>query len=131
MAKKAVTEIKKTPPKLILYSIASAAGIILLVVVYMAFHIRSENSDDDSTPAQSAADRSPSTVGSTVSGRSRTTNRAARLGQNSGDMRTKLGITFVTLLLALLQVIAGCSERTLVPGARDRSTRGRGEGSHR
>jgi serine/threonine-protein kinase len=59
VAKKAVTEIKKTPPKLFLYSIAGAVGIILLVVVYMAFHIRSENSDDDNTAAQSAATTAP------------------------------------------------------------------------
>jgi serine/threonine-protein kinase len=69
MAKKAVTEIKKTPPKLILYSIASAVGIILLVVVYMAFHIRSENSDDDSTPAQSAATTAPTQSEPNQSGR--------------------------------------------------------------
>jgi serine/threonine-protein kinase len=55
VAQKAVTEIKKTPPKLFLYSIAGAIGIILLVVVYLAFHIRSENADDDNTPTQSAA----------------------------------------------------------------------------
>jgi eukaryotic-like serine/threonine-protein kinase len=55
VAQKAVTEIKKTPPKLFMYSIAGAVGIILLVVVGIAFHIRSENSDDDSSPAQSAA----------------------------------------------------------------------------
>jgi eukaryotic-like serine/threonine-protein kinase len=69
MAKKAVTEIKKTPPKLILYSIASAVGIILLVVVYMAFHIRSENSDDDNTPAQSAATTAPAQPESNQTGR--------------------------------------------------------------
>jgi serine/threonine-protein kinase len=54
-AKKAVTEIKKTPPKLFMYSIAAAIGFILLVVILIAFHIHSENSDEDSTPAQSSA----------------------------------------------------------------------------
>ncbi len=54
VARKAVTEIKKTPPKLFLYSIAGAVGIILLIVVAIAYHIRSENSDDDGGPAQSA-----------------------------------------------------------------------------
>ena len=32
VARKAVTEIKKTPPKLFVYSIAAALGVILLVV---------------------------------------------------------------------------------------------------
>ena len=50
VAKKAVTEIKKTPPKLFMYSIAGAICVILLIVVAIAFHIRSENSDDDVTP---------------------------------------------------------------------------------
>jgi serine/threonine protein kinase len=55
VAKKAVTEIKKTPPKLFFYSIAGAIGIILIIVVGIAYHIRSENSDDDGGPAQSVA----------------------------------------------------------------------------
>ncbi len=55
VARKAVTEIKKTPPKLFFYSIAGAVGIILIIVVGIVFHIRSENSDDDAGPAQSAA----------------------------------------------------------------------------
>jgi hypothetical protein len=58
VAKKAVKEIKKTPPKLFMYSIAGAVGIILMVVVGIAFHIRSENADDDSAPVQSAASAS-------------------------------------------------------------------------
>jgi eukaryotic-like serine/threonine-protein kinase len=55
VAKKAVKEIKKTPPKLFGYAIAGAVGVILLVIVVIAFRIHSENSDDDSTPVQSAA----------------------------------------------------------------------------
>jgi serine/threonine-protein kinase len=55
VARKAVTEIKKTPPKLFLVSIASAVGIVVLIVAAMAWHIHSENSDDDSTPAQAPA----------------------------------------------------------------------------
>jgi PEGA domain len=52
-ARKAVTEIKKTPPKLFMYSIAAAVGVILLVVVAIAYHIRSEN-EDDNQPTQAA-----------------------------------------------------------------------------
>jgi eukaryotic-like serine/threonine-protein kinase len=59
VARKAVTEIKKTPPKLFFYSIAGAVGIILIIVVGIAFHIRSENSDEDAGPAQSTASAAP------------------------------------------------------------------------
>jgi eukaryotic-like serine/threonine-protein kinase len=59
VARKAVTEIKKTPPKLFFYSIAGAVGIILIIVVAIAFHIHSENSDEDATPAQSTASAVP------------------------------------------------------------------------
>jgi serine/threonine protein kinase len=52
VAKKAVAEIKKTPPKLFMVSIAGAIGIILLIVAAMAWHIHSQNADDDVTPVQ-------------------------------------------------------------------------------
>jgi len=55
VAKKAVTEIKKTPPKLFMYSIAAAVTLILLVIVGIAFHIHNENADDDSGPVQAPA----------------------------------------------------------------------------
>lgn len=54
VAKKAVGEIKQTPPHLFIYSIGAAAAIILLVVVGIAYHIHSGESDDDSVPTQSA-----------------------------------------------------------------------------
>jgi len=59
IAKKAATEIKKTPPKLFMYAIAGAIGIILLIVVGIAFRIHSANSDDDGAPVQSAAPVKP------------------------------------------------------------------------
>ncbi|HEX3354592.1 MAG TPA: serine/threonine-protein kinase [Terriglobales bacterium] len=63
VARKAVKEIKKTPPKLFVYSIAAACGVILLVVAMIAWRIHSENSAEEgaseSTPVaaqpQSAA----------------------------------------------------------------------------
>jgi serine/threonine protein kinase len=58
VAKKAVAEIKKTPPKLFMVSIAGAVAIILLIVAVMAWHIHSENADEDVTPAQPAASAS-------------------------------------------------------------------------
>ncbi|HYA25809.1 MAG TPA: serine/threonine-protein kinase [Terriglobales bacterium] len=56
-AKKAVGEIKQTPPQMFIYSIAAAAAVILLVVAGIAYHIHSGESDDDSVPppAQTAA----------------------------------------------------------------------------
>jgi serine/threonine protein kinase len=47
VAKKAVAEIKKTPPQLFVLSVAGAIGIIVLIVAAIAWHIHSENADDD------------------------------------------------------------------------------------
>jgi eukaryotic-like serine/threonine-protein kinase len=55
VAKKAVAEIKKTPPQLFAFSIAGAIGIIVLIIAAMAWHIHSENADDDNAPNQPAA----------------------------------------------------------------------------
>src|SRR6185312_16577090 len=55
VARKAVKEIKKTPPKLFLYSIAGAIAVIVLVVGFIAFRIHSENSEDDGSAAAPAA----------------------------------------------------------------------------
>ena len=55
VARKAVKEIKKTPPKLFLYSIAGAVAVILLVVGLIAFRIHSENSEDEGSAAAPAA----------------------------------------------------------------------------
>jgi eukaryotic-like serine/threonine-protein kinase len=74
VAKKAVAEIKKTPPQLFMFSIAGAIGIIVLVVAAIAWHIHSENADDDAPnqpPAQAASapaepSASPSAGGATA-----------------------------------------------------------------
>jgi hypothetical protein len=50
VAKKAVSEIKNTPPQLFIYSIAGAAALILLTIGGIWYHIHSGDSDDDSTP---------------------------------------------------------------------------------
>ena len=55
VARKAVKEIKKTPPKLFLYSIAGAVAVILLVVGFIAFRIHSENSEDEGSSAAPTA----------------------------------------------------------------------------
>ncbi len=48
VAKKAVGEIKQTPPHLFIYSIAAAAAVILLIVAGIAYHIHSGDTDDNS-----------------------------------------------------------------------------------
>ncbi len=55
LAKKAANEIAKTPPKLFMYSIAGAIGIIALVGVIIFFHVHSENSEDEAGPAPAVA----------------------------------------------------------------------------
>jgi serine/threonine protein kinase len=55
VALKAVNEIKKTPPKLFLLSIAGAVAIILLVVGTIAYRIHSENSVEEGSAEPPAA----------------------------------------------------------------------------
>jgi len=49
VAQKALKEIKTIPPRLMLYSILAAVGLILIVALALFFHVRSE--DDGSTAA--------------------------------------------------------------------------------
>lgn len=58
-AKKAVGEIKKVPPKLMLYSIAAAAAFILLVVIGIAVYIHRENADEEPVATQEPAAEAP------------------------------------------------------------------------
>ena len=62
VARKAVTEIRKTPPKLFLYSIAGSVAIILLVVGLIAYRIHSENSADEGSAETPAAAAAPAEV---------------------------------------------------------------------
>jgi len=59
VAQKAVQEIKKTPPKLFGYAVAGAALIILLIVGGLAYHIHSENAQDDGGAPRSVANPEP------------------------------------------------------------------------
>ena len=49
VAEKAIKEISTIPPRLMLFSILGAVGLILIVVMWLFFHVRSE--DDGSTAA--------------------------------------------------------------------------------
>jgi serine/threonine protein kinase len=68
IAKIAVTEIKKTPPKLFAYSISGAVALILIVISALAWHFRSESDDDNPVPApapaQTAQSQAPATPAS-------------------------------------------------------------------
>jgi len=55
MAQKAVAELRKTPPRLFLYSIGGALAIILLVLAVIASRIRSENALDDGNAKRTAS----------------------------------------------------------------------------
>jgi eukaryotic-like serine/threonine-protein kinase len=58
-AQKAAKEIKNVPPSLMVYSIAGAAVVILIIAVVLVFHVNSLNSDGDTPrraePASQAA----------------------------------------------------------------------------
>lgn len=55
VAQKAVKEIKQTPPQLFVVSMAAAIGVILLVLAAIAWHIHSQNAEDEGAAAQSSA----------------------------------------------------------------------------
>jgi serine/threonine protein kinase len=64
VAEKAMKEIKNVPPRLMVYSIAGAAVVILIIAIALVLHVNSLNSDGDSPrstvaePAQPAPSRS-------------------------------------------------------------------------
>jgi serine/threonine protein kinase len=66
VAEKAIKEIKGVPPRLLLYSLAGAAILILIIAGTLAFRIHNQNSDDDpgaaaAKAAAQAAAQAPST----------------------------------------------------------------------
>ena len=70
VAKKAVEEIRKTPPKLFLYSIGAALAIILVVLLAIISHVHSQNAIDDGSAARpaKAASGAASSAAAPVSG---------------------------------------------------------------
>jgi len=55
LAQKAVTEITNVPPKLYLYALAGAIGLILLIGLGVMLYVHHQNSDDDSGAGRAAA----------------------------------------------------------------------------
>jgi eukaryotic-like serine/threonine-protein kinase len=58
VAQKAMKEIKSVPPQLMIYSIAGAAVLILIIAVVLVLHVNTLNSDGD-TPRPAAAEPAP------------------------------------------------------------------------
>jgi serine/threonine-protein kinase len=50
VAQKAIKEIKGVPPKLMLYSVAGAVALILVIAVWVLWHAHSQNTDEDGGP---------------------------------------------------------------------------------
>ena len=59
VAKKAVAEIKKTPPQLFGYALAGAIVIIVLIVVGIAWKIHSDNAGDDGSVRSAVSEQAP------------------------------------------------------------------------
>ena len=59
VAEKAIKEIKAVPPKLMIYSILGAVGLILIVLIALFFHVRSEDDDSTAAPKPVAAKPQP------------------------------------------------------------------------
>jgi len=55
VAQKAIKEIKSVPPKLMIYSLAGAVAVILLICIGIAMRIHSQNAEDEGTPAPSVS----------------------------------------------------------------------------
>src|SRR5580700_8229180 len=58
VAEKAIKEIKNVPPRLMVYSIAGAAVVILIIAIVLVMHVNSLNSDGDSPRPTAAESRS-------------------------------------------------------------------------
>ena len=58
VAQKAIKEIKSVPPQLMIYSIAGAAVLILIIAVVLVLHVNTLNTDGD-TPRPAAAEPAP------------------------------------------------------------------------
>jgi eukaryotic-like serine/threonine-protein kinase len=59
VAEKAIKEIKAVPPKLLLYSLAGAAALILVIGTAVFWHSHSQNTDEDGGPVSAPATSTP------------------------------------------------------------------------
>jgi serine/threonine protein kinase len=61
VAKKALKEVKGVPPKLMVYSVSGAVALVLFITLALAYHIHSQNADDEGNPASVARSSSATT----------------------------------------------------------------------
>jgi eukaryotic-like serine/threonine-protein kinase len=54
VARQAVKEITSVPPRLMMYSVAAAIGLVLVIAVGLIFHIHSQNTEEEGTPVATA-----------------------------------------------------------------------------
>jgi serine/threonine-protein kinase len=64
VAEKAIQEIKTVPPRLILYSVSAAVGLILIVILALFFHVRSEDDRSTAAPRPTSVATSPAELAS-------------------------------------------------------------------
>ena len=111
----AVQEIRKTPPKLFLYSIGAAVVIILVVIAMIASHIHRENADEDGrvVPAASSSGQAAEAAPE-VSPQSGSGQRQVAAQEASGNKQT--AITIKPKYLARKPVKAVAPVAVIVPG---------------
>ena len=117
VAKKAVEEIRKTPPKLFLYSIGAAVVIMLVVIALIASHIHRENADEDGSvaPAASSARQSSESAQGTSAAQSGLGQRQAAASQEAAGNR-QTAITIKPKYVAKKAGKAAPPIAVLVPG---------------
>lgn len=84
VAEKAIKEIKNVPPSLMVYSIAGAAVVILIIAIALVLHINHLNGDDDTgsaVPSQPAAQSVASQPAAPAQPRQNTAAQTAALDQ--------------------------------------------------
>jgi len=59
VAEKAIKEIKGVPPKLLLYSVAGAVALILVIGTWVVWHAHSQNTDEDGGPVSAPVATTP------------------------------------------------------------------------
>jgi hypothetical protein len=109
VAKIAVAEIRKTPPKLFLYAIGAAVLVMLIVIGSIASHIHRENAEEDGSVAPAAANQTPRATQVAPS-------RSTQVAVQEGDDAKQTVITIKSKPLAKKLVKAAAPVAVIVPG---------------
>ena len=109
VAKIAVAEIRKTPPKLFLYAIGAAVLVMLIVIGTIASRIHRENADEDGSVAPAAASQSSQATQATPS-------RPTPVPVQESDSAKQAVITIKSKPMAKKVVKAAAPVAVIVPG---------------